>query len=439
MSFLFLSLLAAITQAANPKVNPKVNPKTPSKDLVGGQAVLEGVMMRGPKSWAVAIRSQDGQVKSVVKDHIPWTKRSKIFSLPLVRGVIILFESLVIGYKAMNYSASFQAEDLNKAKEAPKLSLKKGLEINPPKGLKNDLSLAEGPENDLPANDTPENDPIDATAAPAASLPQKPPTLVKLEGEGNISPDPNRGADSAPSLGLASILFTLFLSILLAAGLFMVLPHVLSMVLGHYLSFNEEHLSFHVVDGIIKFIIFLLYVWAIGFIPDIGRVFAYHGAEHKAIYTYEADLPLTPMMARHFPLWHRRCGTAFIFLLLAISILFFACFFPLLFHYSGDSKVMRALLATGIKMLLMFPLAGIAYEITRRAAARQSSILWKAAVFPGLVLQRLTTREPDDNQLEVAFVALKKVANAPSGPKTQISTASSLNPEDQSCSATLLN
>ncbi|MDR1308550.1 MAG: DUF1385 domain-containing protein, partial [Deltaproteobacteria bacterium] len=151
------------------------------------------------------------------------------------------------------------------------------------------------------------------------------------------------------------------------------------------------------------------YVWGIGLIPDIARVYAYHGAEHQAIHVYEAGLPLSPSEARAFPTWHPRCGTAFIFLVLSASILFFAIAFPLLAPFGGLERLPRALAGVGLKVLFTPLLAAVAYEITRLAGRPESGRLWRALVWPGLILQRITTRHPDEAQLEVAFKSLEAV------------------------------
>jgi uncharacterized protein YqhQ len=299
-------------------------------------------MMRGPFSWSVVVRLRDGTLQSKITPHLPWGKRYKILGFPLIRGAVILLESLIIGYQALNFSAAYaELEDPQKKSTTPKK------------------------------------------------------------------------APSQESLDPLALIFTLLCSVVLAIFLFLALPHYLSLGLLERFKLAENSFPFHVVDGVLKFLIFLLYVWAIGLIPEIKRVFSYHGAEHRAIYTYEASLPFEAQKAKTFPLWHPRCGTAFIFVLLFLSIIFFAIFFPLFFHYEGDSLVRRTLLSVGLKTLLMFPLAGISYEITRLAGAPNSSFIWKTLIFPGLLLQRLTTRETDDSQLEVALHALKLVLEAP--------------------------
>jgi uncharacterized protein YqhQ len=329
-------------------------------------------MMRGPQSWSVAVRLADGTIAQRVDAHRPWTTRHWLLALPVIRGAAVLLESLTIGTRALNYSA---------------LMADAG------------ASAASARDGEAPPNSP---DPQKSEDPPDARAQDPAPT----------SPD-----EGKPSLGLLSIVFTVGLSVLLALLLFVAAPHFLSLALGSRWSLDEKTFLFHAIDGILKFSIFLGYVWGIGRIPEIKRVFAYHGAEHRAIYAYEASLPLEPRYAKNFPLWHPRCGTAFIFVLLTASVLFFAVLFPLFFRYEGTGAVSRALVATLAKTLLTFPLAGLSYEVTKLAAKPGSSPVWKALIYPGLLLQRLTTRETDDAQLEVAFRALAAVAASPPGPE----------------------
>jgi uncharacterized protein YqhQ len=371
----------------------------PKENNVGGQAVLEGVMMRGPKSYSVATRLSTGETTLLVKDHIPWTKRKKILGIPFIRGVAVLFESLIIGYKSLTYSAAVLDDDMKK-EEAKKAEADS--QDNPQDSSQDSVAAPLGDAKDRTiAPDENPNIELGQEKCPEPSQDKKPETQEAFA----------KGSSPGPglSLGFFPLAFTLLTSFGLAILLFVALPHFLSLLIVNPMGLNEENVSFHITDGIIKFGIFLLYVWLIGKIPEIARVFAYHGAEHKAIYTHENKLPLEPSYAKSFPLWHPRCGTAFIFLLLAVSVLFFSIVFPLFFSYGGTSAFVRALYATFLKTLLMFPLAAISYEITKKAGAPGASFFWKAVISPGLLLQKMTTREPDDGQLEVAFKALSIV------------------------------
>ncbi|MDL2226732.1 DUF1385 domain-containing protein [Deltaproteobacteria bacterium OttesenSCG-928-M10] len=310
---------------------------------VGGQAVIEGVMMRGPARWTVTVRRADGRLENTVTAHQGWAKKYPVLGKPFLRGAVVLLESMIVGIKALNYSAEIAASDE-------------------------------------------ENQKTEAEAVPA--------------GQSGIE-------KKKPALGFWTLALTLVSAFALAMGLFVALPHLASVLLGYVWGFDESSGIFHLIDGIIKFAVFIGYVWAIGLFKDIARVYAYHGAEHKAIFTYEAGEPLTTAMAARHPAWHPRCGTAFIFLVLALSILFFAAVFPFIFPTEGAS-VGRTVLGIGFKILLMLPLAGLAYEVTRLAGKSAEGSFWRALLWPGMLMQRLTTRPPDEAQLEVALNALER-------------------------------
>ena len=316
----------------------------PKRPNVGGQAVIEGVMMRGPDRWTVSVRREDGQMETSVTPYQGWAKRWPLLGRPFLRGGVVLLESMIIGLKALNFSAEIAARELDGNKDG----------------------RAGKPEDE-----------------------------AKAESGGK------------PALGFWALALTLVTAFALAMGLFVALPHIVSILAGRFWGFDESSGFFHLLDGVIKFALFIGYVWAIGLIPDIGRVYAYHGAEHKAIFAFEAGEALTPDMAARHPAWHPRCGTAFIFLVLALSILFFAAVFPLVFSTEGAS-VGRTLAGIGLKIILMLPLAGAAYEVTRLAGKSSPKSIWRLMLWPGLLLQRLTTRKPDGPQLEVALDALKK-------------------------------
>ena len=328
-----------IDPAVDAPASPFPSPACPSI-TVGGQAVIEGVMMRGPDRWTVTVRRADGTLESSVTGYRGWAKRWPLLGRPFLRGAVVLLESMVVGLKALNYSAEIAAGDEESAKAKP------------------------------------------AAEDPAAAKPK-------------------------PALGFWALTLTLVSAFALAMGLFVAVPHVVSVLLGLVWGFSESSAVFHLVDGVIKFALFIAYVWAIGLLPDIRRVYAYHGAEHQAIFTFEAGEPLTPAMAARHPACHPRCGTAFIFLVLALSILFFAAVFPIFFA-TGEASIFRTVLGVAVKIALMLPLAGLAYEVTRLAGQASPRSFWRALLGPGLLMQRLTTRKPDEAQLEVALNALAR-------------------------------
>jgi uncharacterized protein YqhQ len=297
---------------------------------VGGQAVLEGVMMRSPHALAVAVRRPDGSV--LLKDELysSLTERYPILKRPFLRGPVILLEALVTGVKALTFSA--QA------------------------ALQEDDDRAEEP------------------------------------------------------LGWGSITLTLGAAFLMAFLFFGFLPHWLSANAGFLVGYSltPADFSFHVIDGLIKATFLMLYIWGISFFPDIRRVFEYHGAEHKSICTFEAGEELTVDKARRHPTAHARCGTSFILVVLLVSILIFAVFFPL-FPALDQRGLANNFLQVCIKVGLMFPIAALSYEIIRWGGKHSGHFLARLLLWPGLATQRLTALEPDDSQLEVALEALKAV------------------------------
>lgn len=289
---------------------------------VGGQAVIEGVMMRGSKGLATAVRKSDGEIEVKFEDTKPLTKKNKIFSLPIIRGFISLLDSLIIGIKSLNYSASFFEEEGEPSK------FDKWLE-NVFKDKTNDIIM---------------------------------------------------GFSLVLSLGFSVLLF--FLLPTYAANIFKRLDISNTIVLN-------------IIEGIIRVTIFIVYILLIGKMEDINRVFQYHGAEHKSIFCYENGENLTPENAMKYKRFHPRCGTNFMFLVMIVSII--------LFSLTGwDSVIQR----TVSRIVLLPVISGITYEIIKWMGKSESGIA-KVLAYPGLSLQKLTTREPDESQLEVAIKALK--------------------------------
>lgn len=212
------------------------------------------------------------------------------------------------------------------------------------------------------------------------------------------------------SLAIAmSMVFAFFL----AMGLFVALPH------GLTLLFTDDFKSpmFHLVDGILKMLILLGYVIAIGMMNDIKRVFQYHGAEHKSIYAFEAGEELTVENARKYTTLHPRCGTSFLLFLVLISVVVFSVVFPILgLTQFTDIKILNHLILILVKIVLMFPVAGLSYEFIKFCACRMDSPFFRALAWPGMILQKLTTREPDDEQLEIALASLRQVLRSEKDP-----------------------
>lgn len=302
---------------------------------VGGQAILEGVMMRSPNSLAIAVRRPSGEI--VVKEDawISIWDKAKFLRKPFLRGAVVLFESMHNGVKALSFSAGEAARS------------------------------EEGTE-------------------------------------------PTAAEEKTTGLAIGG---AILVSMAFGFGLFAALPHFLTWLAGTLLGnaglASGKDLSFQIVDGVVKIAFLLGYLTFISRLKEIQRVFEYHGAEHKSIYCYEAGKPLTVENARQYTRLHPRCGTSFLLVTFVVSVALFSLVFPLLPQFS-DHKWLNQLAYVFIKIPLMFPVAGIAYEATRLSSRFPTNPLVKALTWPGLMLQHITTREPDDEQLEIALVALRK-------------------------------
>jgi uncharacterized protein YqhQ len=281
----------------------------------GGQAVIEGVLMRGQKAYAIAMRDPDGQIV-LHEEKLAEVYRSRITKIPFLRGIILLWDALGLGMRALTISANMQTgED------------------------------------------------------------------EKLEG---------------PALYV-----TITISLLLGVGLFFLLPAGLGSLAEHYLGWNVWWNN--LLEGIVRLFLLVGYIWAIGFMPDIKRLFGYHGAEHKTINAYEAGAELTPESVANFPLAHARCGTAFMLTLVLLSILVFTALGPLPIFWRLASRV-----------LLIPVLAGVAVEYIRWTANHLDSKFVRWIIKPNLALQSLTTREPDRAMLEVAIQSFQTMRRAES-------------------------
>ncbi|MFN0156430.1 MAG: DUF1385 domain-containing protein [Gaiella sp.] len=284
----------------------------------GGQAVLEGVMMRSPSCWAVAIRTRNGSIAEVVRPITSPMQRRKIWRFPVVRGVVALGESLAIGFRALAISANYAAQE---------------------------------------------------------------------EGEdGEIRTEITRG----------QIIFSFVLAIGFALMLFKVGPALLTSWLP-----IEGTTWFVIVEGLIRVAVFIVYIALVGLLPDLKRVFQYHAAEHKAINALEAEAELTPENVQRFSLLHPRCGTAFLLWVMVIGIFVFA--------FVGRPDWYWLILS---RVALLPVIAGLAYELIRFAGKHQRNAVLMALLAPGLWLQRLTTREPTLDQIEVSIRALQEVREA---------------------------
>jgi uncharacterized protein YqhQ len=294
---------------------------SPGKDknvdmLIGGQAVIEGVMMRSLTGYSVAVRQPDGEV-AIRKDKlVSITQKYPFLKIPVLRGSVVLIQSLILGMRALNYSASVSSA----------------------------------------------------------------------------------GEDGEPEMSNWAIAASMGLAFVVGLALFVLAPLGITNLIRYYLWPEMGNFVYNLIDGILRAVIFFGYIVSISLMDEIKRVFQYHGAEHKTVYTFEANEPLTVENARAKSTLHPRCGTSFLLFVMAISIVVFSLV-PSTAHFT---------VKFGARVVLLPLIAGLAYEVIRFSARHLKNPVCKVLITPGLWLQRITTKEPDDTQLEIAIIALKE-------------------------------
>lgn len=416
---------------------------------IGGQALIEGVMMRGKLNWAVAVREPDGNLYSEEHPLSKKGKRAAWLSWPLVRGCVALVDSLVLGYKALEIAANhaFEDEDEDEGREAQNIvedAVAGGLCIDgefdgrvcapisdkaPREGSSLEFDSAEDGSVEEEARKSPDKPDhqfswkddfgrpdivIDALGAqrtlevvtePAVPDDSESPSQRKAEQEAAASSE----KEDEPFFGKAEMTVSLIMGLVLGVGLFIFLPALASnLLVGEY---ETSPLAWNIVDGVMRVAIFVFYVWLIGRMKDIKRMFSYHGAEHKIIHCYEHGLELTPENARTFPRLHVRCGTAFLIMVMIIAILVYTVIpLNLLIEGWGITGPAAFALLIVVRIALMPLIAGISYEITVKwAGSHPENPLVRVVLWPGMQMQRLTTNEPDDSMLECAIEAMRLV------------------------------
>lgn len=293
------------------------------KCTVGGQAVLEGVMMKAPDAMAIAVRCEDGTIDVKRKALNPASNRHPILKLPIIRGIISFGEAMVQGIRSLMDSVEIygdqDSDDFKPSKFETFIAKKLGKNVDD-----------------------------------------------------------------------VIIFFAILLAMVFSVGLFILLPALIASLFRRWI---ENHIVVNILEGLVRIMIFLAYIIAVSQIKDIKRVFEYHGAEHKTIHCYEHEEDLTVENARKYTTLHPRCGTAFLLIVMVISIMVFS-------FLRWENILIRVI----TRLLLLPVIAGLSYEVTRLAGRSDSAIV-RAIIYPGLLLQKLTTREPDDDQLEVAIRA----------------------------------
>ena len=377
---------------------------TNERDLiVGGQAVIEGVMMRTPNAYAIAVRKADGTIVNTAAVLPKWSDKLPILKLPILRGGAVLIQSMGLGIKALNYSAS---EALVEAEEVETAEVKV---LTP--------AVIEG-EGDF------------------AGITGGVPGLFPIPTKKRSKDEFKKGSTAAAA---SSIVFALIFQVLLFIALPLLLTNAIFVAAGWantpasvstasnnerpntvskpqapaaaeqawyartwnsvrgYLHPVRPTVGFNLIDGMIRMTFFLIMIVSFSLIKDIRRVFEYHGAEHKTVFTWEKGLDLTVANARSQPRQHPRCGTSFLMVVMLVSIILFSV-------VRFDSLLLNFL----IRIVLIPVVAGLSYEIIRLSARKESGAFFKLITRPGVWLQNVTTKEPDDSQLEVAIAALKE-------------------------------
>ena len=377
---------------------------TPERDLiVGGQAVIEGVMMRTPNAYAIAVRKPDGSIVNTAAALPKLSDKYPMLKLPVLRGSAVLIQSMGLGIKALNYSANVA---FTEAEAAETQEVK--VALSP--------AVIEG-EGDF------------------AGLTGAVPGLFPVPTQKRSKDELKKGTTAAAA---GSIVFALIFNVLLFVAAPLLLTNALFIGAGWattpasavstaapsssaatapesateasepwydtawatvrtYLHPVRPSVAFNLIDGMIRMTFFLIMIFSFSLLKDIRRVFQYHGAEHKTVFTWEAGLPLTVDNARPQPRQHPRCGTSFLMVVMLVAIVLFSII-------KFDSLLLNFL----IRLALMPVVAGVSYEIIRLSAKKESSWFFKLMTKPGVWLQNITTQEPDDQQLEVAIEALKE-------------------------------
>lgn len=388
-----------------------------NKTHVGGQALIEGVMMRGRYNWAAAVREPSGNIYIEEHDLASGKAKNKWLYWPVVRGCRAFVESLILGYKALEIAAMHaygdEEEPGAKAEEASANGAISKEGVSADEGVASETSDFSW-KNDFGNPD----EAIDALGAQrsldivvetnTAESGAVEPNAVEPGAAARESVETRDGDDGG--FGKREMAISMVLGLLLGVGLFIIAPAFIANVLvGEY---DDKTLLWNVVDGIVRIVVFVFYIWLIGRMQDIKRMFSYHGAEHKTIHCYEHGLPLTPENARSFPRLHVRCGTAFLIMVMIIAIFVYTItpLNGLIAAWGVPDGPAKLALVIVARILLMPVIAGISYEITVKwAGSHPENPLVKVVLWPGMQMQRLTTNEPDDEMLECAIAAMQRV------------------------------
>ena len=373
------------------------------KTHVGGQALLEGVMMRGKYNWSVAVREPSGAVYTEEHDLASGKEKNGWLYWPLVRGCRALVESLVLGFKALEIATLHAYAEEDEGEEG---ACARTTACEQPTRQESEPEFSW--KDDFGRPDTV----IDALAAQSS-------LEVVGEAEGGASEPIENSKDAhnipsakepEPEFGKKEMAISMVCGLVLGIVLFIVAPaFITNLIVGEY---DGNTLLWNIVDGVLRVAVFVFYIWLIGRMSEIKRMFGYHGAEHKTIHCYEHGLPLTPENARSFPRLHVRCGTAFLIMVMIIAIFVYTVvpLNALIAAWGVPDGAPKLALVILSRIVLMPVIAGVSYEITVRwAGSHPDNPLVKVVLWPGMQMQYLTTNEPDDGMLECAIAAMKLV------------------------------
>jgi uncharacterized protein YqhQ len=397
--------------------------------IVGGQAVIEGVMMRTPSAYAIAVRKADGTIVNTAAVLPKWSDKYPILKLPVLRGGAVLIQSMGLGIKALNYSANQAFSDAEEAEAAAEVEVATALRP----------AVIEG-EGDF------------------AGITGGLPGIIPVPTQKRARDEMKKGTTAAAA---GSIIFAIIFNILLFIVAPLLLTNALFIAAGwvtppaateptavaqtqntpaaqtgaaptttttaapvndawyarawrsvkSYLHPVRPTVGFNLIDGLIRMSFFIIMIFSFSLIKDIRRVFEYHGAEHKTVFTWENGLALTVENARTQPRQHPRCGTSFLMVVMLVSIVLFSVI-------KFDSLLYNML----VRIALMPVVAGLSYEVIRLSAKKEGGFIFKLITLPGVWLQNITTKEPDDKQLEVALIALKESLKLEPQPQTAEAT-----------------
>ena len=378
------------------------------KTHVGGQALLEGIMMRGKYNWSVAVREPEGTIYLEEHDLASGKEKNGWLYWPFIRGCRAFVESLTLGYKALSIAAehAFVEEDEEEEGRGRETTLQPA-EIDELQVLASNETSDEESNHVFSWKDDFGN-PDEALEALGAQMTLE--VVSEPEPEPASVAENNKPKEKQPLLDDKAMMLSMALGLVLGVVLFIVAPAlVTNLIVGEY---DDKTLTWNIVDGLLRIAIFVFYIWLIGRMEDIKRMFGYHGAEHKTIHCFEHGLPLTPENARSFPRLHVRCGTAFLIMVMIIAIFVYTVtpINVLIGAWGVPDGPLKLTLVIIVRIVLMPVIAGVAYEITVKwAGSHPDNPLVKVILWPGMQMQRLTTREPDDGQIECAIAAMQLV------------------------------